>query len=264
MKKIAILVIAALNQPVYIHYIKNYWIELIKHTNDTKPNIDVFFLLEDGTVTDIFSNILDNVIEDKNSDLDQLCDPQHQSLNVPGILSKTVYALESLHDKYDIFFRTNLSSMINISALEAFVESNETITYSGGLGWPNALRENLLQYNWIGPEKSIKSMSELDKYAGNSFISGSGYLLNSQEAKSLVERKQSIRFDLPDDVAVGLMFANYQMLENFSVVIPSSMPLDEIVRTIRTSHVPHIRLQHFSVDLAESIWHELKSEPLWM
>jgi hypothetical protein len=263
MKKIAILVIAATNQPAYIHYIKNYWVELIKHTNEVKPNIDVFLLLENGTVTDIFSDILNNVIEDKNSDLDQLCNPQFQSSTVPGILSKTIYALELLHDKYDVFFRTNLSSLIKISALEDYVESKKMIAYSGGMVWNDALRENLLHYNWIGPEKCIKSISELDEFEGDTFVSGSGYLLNSQEALSLVKRRKSIRYDLPDDVAVGLMFAKHEILKNFSTIIEPSMPLNEIMRIIRTSDSPHIRLQHLPVSIAEAIWHELEKDPVW-
>jgi hypothetical protein len=263
MKKIAILVIAATNQSVYIHYIKTYWIELIKHTNEVKPNIDVFLLLENGTVTDIFSDVLDNVIEDKYSDLDQLCDPQFQSLIIPGILSKTIYALELLQDEYDVFFRTNLSSLIKISALEDYVQSKKMIGYSGGMGWPDALRENILFYNMIGPEKSIKTIFELDAFKGDTFISGAGYFLSTQEARSLVKRKQSIRFDLPDDVAVGLMFAEHEMLGNFSAIIRANMPLNEIMHTIRTSDAVHIRLQHLPASIAEEIWHELENEPVW-
>lgn len=263
MKKIAILVIAALNQPVYIHYIKNYWIELIKHTNETKPNIDVYLLLENGTVTDIFLDVLNNVIEDKSTNLDKLCAPQYHSINVPGILSKTIYALELLHDKYDIFFRTNLSSLVNISTFEDYIQTKETVRYSGGWGWVNALRENLLFHNWIGPGKSISAVSELDEYTGDTFISGAGFFLNAHEAQSLVERKQSIRFDLPDDVAIGLMFAQHEILSNFAAKVEASMPLDEIMRTIQTSGAAHIRLQHLPVELAEKIWSELENNPTW-
>ena len=263
MKKIAILVIAATNQPVYINYIKTYCIELIKYTNEVKPNIDVFLLLENGTVTDLFSDIPNNVIEDKKSDLDRLCNPQFQSINVPGILSKTIYALELLHDKYDVFFRTNLSSFIKMSKFENHVESKKMIGYSGAMVWNDALRENLLHYNWIGPDKCIKTISELDEFEGNTFISGSGYFLSSQEALSLVKRKQSIRYDLPDDVAIGLMFTKYEILKNFSTIIKPSMPLNEIMRIIRTSDSPHIRLQHLPVSIAEAIWHELEKDPVW-
>jgi hypothetical protein len=37
MKRIAILVIAATTQPVYVHYISTYWTELIRHV---KPKFD--------------------------------------------------------------------------------------------------------------------------------------------------------------------------------------------------------------------------------
>ena len=48
MKRIAILVIAATNQPVYRHYIASYWTELIRHVAANVPHIDVYMLTEHG------------------------------------------------------------------------------------------------------------------------------------------------------------------------------------------------------------------------
>ncbi len=188
MRKIAILVIAAVNQPLYLHYIKTYWTELIRYTNAAKPNIDVFLLFESGTDMNLFKHI--RPLSSKSRPVSaRLCDPQFHTLGVPGILSKTIYALELLHDRYDVFFRTNLSSLIKISAFESYVQSRSSIGYSGAWVWADGLRRDLLHHNRIGADKSIKTLSELDSYAGNSFISGSGYFLNAEEARSLVRRK---------------------------------------------------------------------------
>ena len=140
MKKIAILVIAAVSQPVYISYIRNYWTEVIRYTNAIKPNIDVFLLLENDTAMHEFKDIRHNVIRDANSDLNLLCDPEFHSYGIPGILSKTIFALELLQDQYDVFFRTNLSSVLKISAFDKFVQSRSSIIYSGAWVWTDGLR----------------------------------------------------------------------------------------------------------------------------
>lgn len=263
MKKIAILVIAAINHPVYIHYIKNYWTAAIRCTNAEKSNIDVYLLLENGMAMEAFRDVGDNVIMDANSDLDTLCDPKFQKPGIPGILSKTIFALEMLHDRYDVFFRTNLSSMIKLSAFDDFVQSRESICYSGAWTWTDCLRKDLIHHGRIGPDKSIKSLEELDVYEGNTFVSGAGYFLNSDEARSLVERKDRIRFDIVDDVSVGLMFRKHEQLDRFSAIVTHDKSPDDIVATIRTNKACHIRLQHFTPRLARAVWFELCDDPVW-
>ena len=264
MRKIAILVIAAVNQPLYVHYIRTYWTELINYLKTERTHIDVFLLFEHGTEVDGFKDIADNIIEDVNADLSLLCDPKYRSIMIPGVLSKTVYALELLHDKYDVFFRTNLSSLIKVSAFDGYVQSRKSICYSGTWAWTDSLRNDLLHYNRIGPGKSIKSLSELDSYEGNTFISGAGYFLNSEEAKSLVKRKKSIRYDIIDDVSVGLMFSKHEQLPDFSTCITPDMSADQIMHIIRKTKACHIRLQHLPLDLAEVLWHQLSNDRIWI
>lgn len=263
MRKIAILVIAAVNQPVYRHYIKSYWTEVIRYTNACKSNIDVFLLFENGTVIEISDDISNNIIVDEARNMNRLCHPKYFTPHVPGILSKTIFALEKLQDQYDVFFRTNLSSMIKISAFDDYVQSAESVSYSGAWVWADNLRKDLLNHGKIGPDKSIKEISELDEYEGNTFISGSGYFLNSDEAKSLVERKARIRFDIIDDVAVGLMFAEYKMLKQFTTVVTADKSPGEIVELIKASKTCHIRLQWFPARLARAVWFELRDDPVW-
>ena len=64
MKRTAILVIAALNQPVYRHYIRTYWTEMVRYTDAHTPEIDVFLLIENGTDREPFAHLGENVIED--------------------------------------------------------------------------------------------------------------------------------------------------------------------------------------------------------
>lgn len=263
MKKIAILVIAAVNQPVYVHYIRNYWTQAIRHTNASKPNIDIFLLLENGTAMEAFRELGDNVIIDDATDPATLCDPRFHTPTIPGILSKTIFALEKLHGQYDVFFRTNLSSLIKLSAFEDFVQSRRSICYSGAWVWKDWLRKDLIHHGKVGPDKSIKTIEELEEYEGDTFASGAGYFLNSEEAGSLVERKDRIRFDIIDDVSVGLMFKNHEQLEQFSAVVTRNKTPDDIIDKIRASKACHIRLQHFPPRLARAVWHELRDDPVW-
>lgn len=263
MKKIAILVIAAVNQPLYVHFIKTYWTELINYLNEERTHIDVFLLFEHGTDIEGFKDIEANIIEDTNADLNLLCEPEYRTIIIPGILSKTVYALELLHDEYDVFFRTNLSSLIKIPEFDSYVQSRKSICYSGTWVWTDSLRKDLIYHNRIGPQQSIKSLSELDSYEGNTFISGSGYFLSSEEAKSLVRRRKSIRYDIVDDVSVGLMFSKHEHLPEFSSCITPDKSIDEIMHIIRNTKACHIRLQHFPLNLAETLWHQLSNDRIW-
>lgn len=263
MRRIAILVIAATNQPVYLHYIKNYWAELIAYTNLDKSHIDVFLLFENAIDINDFSELEDNIIQDPKSDLTTLCKKEHRTMGVPGILSKTIYALELLRGKYDVYFRTNLSSVIKLTAFDLFVQAKDSIYYSGSSVWTDSLRQDLLIHERIGPDKSIKSLSDLDEFEGNTFISGSGYFLNSSEAESLVERKNRIRYDIVDDVSVGLMFSKHEHIPGFTLTISPSIAVDDMIALIHESNACHIRLENFPLETAVALWNKLRELEIW-
>lgn len=234
--KTVILVISSTNTPVYIHYINTYWTNLIKYTNTNKPNIDVYLLFNGDTEEKYYKHIRANVILDNN-----------KTTRIPGILQKTIYAFEKLQlqNKYDVFFRTNLSSIINIPSLEKYIANNKVI-YSGGLIWHNALRENIIEHNLID------DITELDIYPSNTFISGSGFLLNRQEVNYLLKNKNKIRFDIIDDVSIGLMMHNYRGIPNFTEVIESGTPLKDKIKQLNKGRI-HTRLQWFNLKEAVQV-----------
>ncbi|MDA9982123.1 hypothetical protein N9H39_05180 [Gammaproteobacteria bacterium] len=212
---------------------------------------------------DAFSDIEDNIIEDTTCDFNNLCERTFRSVVLPGILRKTVHALELLQDKYDVFFRPNLSSLIKVSAFENFVQSRESICYSGAWAWVDSLRKDLIHHCRVGPEKSIKTLSELDRYEGNTFISGSGYFLSAKEVKSLVRRKNQIRYDIIDDVSMGLMFSTHEVLPTFSTCVTRGNSMDKILNVIRNNNACHIRLQHLPLELAQELWQKLSTDDVW-
>ncbi len=263
MTRVAILVIAALDQPVYRHYIQSYWTEVIRHTNEHMPGIDVFLLLEKGTDHTPFAAVADNIIEDDFGDLDQLVERRFRRAGVPGILSKTIYGFEQLAGDYDLFFRTNLSSLIKLPAFEAFIRSRPDLGYSGAWVWDDALRSDLLHYGRVGPDQSITDLSELDRYPGNTFISGAGFFVNAAEAATLVERRRELRYDIPDAVAVGLMFARHEQLAQFALAVQPSEPVDAMLHRIRVTSASHIRFERFPVERAQQVWEAQLDDPVW-
>ncbi len=262
-RRTAVLVIAAVHQPVYIHYIQSYWTELIEYTNSKYPDLDVFLLIENGLSRTEFAHLGNNVIEDPDTEFRSLVAPRHRRAGVPGILSKTIHALEVLQGDYDLFFRTNLSSMINVTRFRQFVQANDEIGYSGAWVWDDGLRSDLIANNWVGAGRIIEDLSELDNHPGNTFFSGSGFFLNASEAASLTKRRGSVRWDLADDVSVGLMFDQHQHLPGFSTRLLSDQTIDNMMEQLRTTTASHARLEHFPAEKAAALWQELKREPLW-
>jgi hypothetical protein len=53
----------------------------------------------------------------------------------------------------------------------------------------NDIRANLIYYNKIGNNKSIKSLNELDIYPGNTWYSGCEYFINSPEVDIILSIK---------------------------------------------------------------------------
>ena len=262
-RRTAVLVIAADHQPVYRHYIKSYWTDLIQHTNAECPDLDVFLLIESGMSREAFAHLGDNVIQDPDTNYRALVPQRHRRPGVPGILSKTVHALDVLGGDYDAFFRTNLSSMINVTPFQQFVHNKDEIGYSGAWVWDDALRSDLVAQNWVGAGRIIEDLSELDRHLGNTFVSGSGFFLNPAEAASLVERRREIRWDIADDVSVGLMFDRHERLADFSLILSPSIATDEMMSRLRATSASHIRLQHFPVETAEALWREIQRDPFW-
>lgn len=263
MKRIAILVIAATRAAVHRHYLASYWTDLITRSDRRPPHIDVYVLNEHGTDRRPFTHLLDHVIEDPDPNPRRHLPEGFAQSVQPGILSKTIHALDVLGDRYDVFFRTNLSSMLVLGRFDRFVQSTPEVGYSGGWVWADALRADLVKHDRIGPGLSIRSMSELDGYPGNSFVSGSGFFLSADEARYLVDQRDRLRYDVPDDVAIGLMLEQCRNLPDFSESISATTPIQTVLHRISNTSATHIRLEHFPVGRAATVWWYLDRDVLW-
>jgi len=254
-KKTCILVIASINQEIYKYYITSHWKDLL----DNKYSISIYFLLDnDKELIEYFkdNNLIEYCII---NDIDKCNYVTSYHSNIPGILTKTICAFDKLVDKYDIFFRTNLSSFIKLDKLFEYVQNNNII-YSGILCWENALRENLLYYNKIGYDKSIKNLDELVEYPGNTFFSGSGFFLNQDEVRYIINNKNIIRYDIVDDISIGLLFKNYTQIKMNQLIINNDSDLDESVKSIKSTNAFWIRFQHLKLEVAKVIYNNLTNK----
>jgi len=116
---------------------------------------------------------------------------------IPGILHKTVEALSfflrelrSLRAQpdgciippYNFIWRTNLSSVLDFAGLERYLGTiNSSGFYGGYVGKTVSVDENIF------------------------FASGAGFLMSRDVAEYLVLNKDSLRWDLIDDVAIGAL-----------------------------------------------------------
>jgi hypothetical protein len=99
---------------------------------------------------------------------------------IPGILYKTMEALSYfLSFDYNFIWRTNLSSVLDFAGLQRYLGTIRSTEFYGG---------------YVG-----KTVS------GIWFASGAGFLMSRDVAEYLVLNKDSLRWDLIDDVAIGAL-----------------------------------------------------------
>ena len=102
---------------------------------------------------------------------------------IPGCLDKTIKSIEYLQKniEFDFIFRTNMSSVVNLNKLYNLL--NNSIECSGIIGDNN----------------------------GNKFVSGAGILMNKHICKILVNKKDTLNYNVLDDVSLGVFFTNHNI-----------------------------------------------------
>jgi hypothetical protein len=116
-----------------------------------------------------------------------------------NITYKTIEAIEYAvkHLKFDYMIRTNMSTIINIPALIAYCSDlRKTNVYTGG---------NILTLHWLDKKCGIKDQT----YWGTNFVSGTSIIMSCDVACSMIKQKSKIKYDVIDDVAIGLFIKEY-------------------------------------------------------
>ena len=220
MKKLCILVIADIKSNSNNKFlINNLWYDQIESIKNN-PNVDIFLLYErDFNVEDLPKIKSTNYIIDQNTDYNNLIPTYLYDLNgntniptndkksyayaIPRILSKTIYALSILQNKYDIFLRTNITTILHIPNIISYINNNNII-YSGPRCYDNILRKFLYLKHY--------SIEDFKLYKSNTFMGGVFIFINNNEVNHILKNKHLIRYDQADDLAIGLMMKNYNKI----------------------------------------------------
>ena len=119
-----------------------------------------------------------------------------------NITYKTVQAIGyMLKSNFDFMVRTNISTIINIPELYKYcLQLPKTNIYRGG---------NLLHLNHIDPPCGILD----NKLWGTKYIQGTSIIMSYDIAKLLIDHKSDIRYDIIDDVAIGVCIKKYTNIE---------------------------------------------------
>lgn len=179
--RILVLVIVSFDKPVYYDMLQ-VWRERVCSRSD------VWFIqckLTSEWIGDVINDILDTSFKDR-FELDianKTLFIRGDECLIPGILHKTVEALSYfLSFDYNFIWRTNLSSVLDFEGLQRYLGTiNSSGFYGGYVGKTVSVGENIF------------------------FASGAGFLMSRDVAEYLVLNKDSLRWDLIDDVAIGAL-----------------------------------------------------------
>lgn len=181
---VKILILSIFNETPEYNIMKNIQKQYI-HSNDL---IDYYFVTCDENINSKVK-IVDDIIYVKSSE------------NYLNILEKTIIALDyfiNINNKnYDYVIRTNVSTLINYNLLIDYLNNlpKENI-YTGGI---------LFSLDWLDYKYGITDYKK-ELYNLNSLIyfQGTGIIMSYDVVKFMLENKYYLKYDIVDDVAIGL------------------------------------------------------------
>lgn len=207
--RILVLVIASHNKPEYLQ-MEQLWLSRI---NDQMPSWCDVWLVHSKPAGQWIGDIVNDFDADpENVEVDRsrrtIYIKQDECL-IPGILAKTVKALEIFGFKeriaYDFVWRTNLSSVLDFHGLLEFCKGISSSGFYGGyIGqYQHSESEAVLKEGVWGVSASRRDGREYHGFSH--FASGAGFLMSRDVVEYLVLNQALLRWDLIDDVAIGLL-----------------------------------------------------------
>jgi len=164
------------NSSVYDDIVKYYISRLINYIEINNLPVMIFLLYDSNSNT--------------NFEIDKryIIKSTYNASVIPGILLKTLDCLEFINNNYNFnyFFRTNLSSFIEINNLLKFINKLPKENVYAGCGGHHNLSNGI-------------------------YISGAGYILSNDNVKFILDNQNIIRekfINIIDDCAIGAFF-NY-------------------------------------------------------
>ena len=204
--KILVLVIVSFDKPVYYDMLRLWRERILNNRFDSVDRCVTDGCVLDRCVTDVWfiqcksdAEWIGDIVNDigdthlrERFELDMLNKTlfiRGDECLIPGILHKTVEALSYfLRERssliippYNFVWRTNLSSVLDFEGLRRYLGTISSTGFYGG---------------YVG-----KTVGEKDIW----FASGAGFLMSRDVAEYLVSNRDSLRWDLIDDVAIGAL-----------------------------------------------------------
>lgn len=136
------------------------------------------------------------------------------------ILEKTIIALEFFkkRNQYDFFIRTNVSTIINYKTLTLYLESaRKTKLFAGGFPIKIFQRDNDPSVGISLFKKHIYSMNDIY------FFQGTCIIMSIDVADFMVKNANGLKYDIIDDVAIGLFIKTY-LPEEYSMMANTPLP----------------------------------------
>jgi hypothetical protein len=182
--------------------------------------IDTFFIVMRENQT--------NLVEQEN-DIIYVKGKEH----ILNVLYKTITALEYLFQKneYDFIIRSNISTIIHIPNLLQYLQmipTNDVYTSS-----------NFLNIKWIDHNSGIHNTSLF----GTIYASGISITLTKDTTQFLIENKDKLRYDIVDDVSIGLFFKIYNptILKKGQQYMSKELYTNKVTKNTNINHYIFIR-----------------------
>lgn len=130
---------------------------------------------------------------------------------IPGILDKTIKALDVIHNKlkleYDFIFRTNISTFIHfentLSYLKKFAEPKKEMYYIGPA----------VTLQWLDNACGI-----VDKrYWGTKYCSGTCIIISYALVENIIINREKIHYNIIDDVSIGHYISQVENVKKINI-----------------------------------------------
>jgi len=211
--RILVLVIASHNKPEYLQ-MEQLWLATAPSRAPSVPLsrqmpswCDVWLVHSKPAGQWIGDLVNDSIVDPDNVEVDisrrTIYIKQDECL-IPGILAKTVKALEYFQGQglYDFVWRTNLSSVLDFHGLLEFCKGIPSSGFYGGYIGQYQHSANIKE-RARGVSASHREGRE--NHGFSRFASGAGFLMSADVVEYLVLNPALLRWDLIDDVAIGIL-----------------------------------------------------------
>jgi hypothetical protein len=148
----------------------------------------------------------------------RILDIREPECYVPGVLNKTVKALEISRDlfDFDVLVRSNMSTVINYAQLEQTLSKHSYTYIYGG---------NMNVLNWIDDANGITE-DKLNDIRFTHYASGTSIVMSKNVCDFIIDNQQLLDRSLIDDVAIGVMLKNvfpFNFMSQYTEIISENI-----------------------------------------